>query len=95
MPIGYLHPSPPPFQSVEMEVMTHDVVVLFTDGYADQFGGEHGKKWKYKSFKEELLQGISQPMSSQGVQVENAFHAWKGEHEQLDDVCVVGVKITG
>jgi serine phosphatase RsbU (regulator of sigma subunit) len=70
-----------------------DIVYLLTDGYSDQFGGPKGKKFKYKQFSETLYQIAALPLSLQKEKLELAFHSWKGEHEQVDDVCVIGVKL--
>lgn len=91
-PIGkYVHRTP--FSTHHLQLMTNDQVYLFTDGYADQFGGDRGKKFKYKPFKE-LLLGLS--ASSSAVQLQglrDAFDAWKGDHDQVDDVCLVSVRV--
>ena len=74
-----------------------DVVYLYTDGYIDQFGGpsaaEGGKKFKSKPFKELLSTLYHLPVSEQYKMLEQRFDEWKGEMEQVDDVCVFGVKI--
>jgi serine phosphatase RsbU (regulator of sigma subunit) len=70
-----------------------DQIVLFSDGYADQFGGSTGKKLKYKPFRELLQSVISNKMDQQGAELEIAFEKWKLNYEQVDDVCVASVKI--
>ncbi len=70
-----------------------DVVYTFTDGYADQFGGEKNKKFNYKRFEELLLSVSDKPMEEQKKAIEMAFNNWKGTTEQTDDVLVIGVKI--
>jgi serine phosphatase RsbU (regulator of sigma subunit) len=64
---------------------------LFTDGFPDQFGGPYGKKFKYKPFENLLLSISSKPVTTQFNLTEQAFNNWKGEHEQVDDVCVIGI----
>jgi ribosomal protein L9 len=69
------------------------MIYIFSDGYADQFGGPKGKKLKYKPFKELLIKNSKASMEEQEKQLDNLFENWKGELEQLDDVCVIGVRI--
>jgi hypothetical protein len=66
---------------------------LFTDGYADQFGGEKGKKFKYKPFQDILIQNSSQPMETQKNKLDTVIELWKGDLEQNDDICIIGVRI--
>ena len=76
-------------------VQTCALPICFTDGYADQFGGKSGKKLKYKPLKELLLKVQQKNILDQGDVLNEHFTLWKGEHEQIDDVCIVGVKISG
>jgi len=66
---------------------------LFTDGYADQFGGEKGKKFMKKRFKELLIKNIELSIMTQKEELDLNFENWRGDLEQLDDVCVIGVRI--
>lgn len=70
-----------------------DTLYLYTDGYADQFGGPKGKKFKYKPLNELLLQNNSQPLHEQKNNLKLNFENWKGNLEQVDDVCIIGIKI--
>lgn len=70
-----------------------DCFFLFTDGYADQFGGPDGKKLKYKKFKEIIHSKTEGTMYQQKQNLEEALILWKGLHEQIDDICVIGLKI--
>ncbi|HRN40977.1 MAG TPA: SpoIIE family protein phosphatase, partial [Vicingus sp.] len=70
-----------------------DIVYSFTDGFADQFGGEKGKKFKYKPFQEILKKNALQSMEEQKKILDTVFENWKGDLEQVDDVLVIGVKI--
>ena len=70
-----------------------DRIYLFSDGYADQFGGPKGKKFKYSQFKELLVQIHEKPMEEQHKLLNHYIEAWQGDLEQLDDVCVIGVKV--
>ncbi len=69
-----------------------DALYLYTDGYADQFGGEKGKKFKYKPLNELLLSILNEPIEKQCEILKKTFDAWKGNLEQVDDVCVIGIK---
>ncbi len=66
---------------------------LFTDGYADQFGGEDGKKFKYKQLQELLLTNRTEPMEIQKQKLNDVFDNWKGRLEQVDDVCIIGMRV--
>ncbi|MBA2612520.1 MAG: tetratricopeptide repeat protein [Bacteroidetes bacterium] len=70
-----------------------DTLFLYTDGYADQFGGPKGKKYKYKKLNEMLLSICKEDMSKQKLLLEEDFFSWKGNLEQVDDVCIIGIKI--
>lgn len=82
-----------PFSTHSMVLEPKTTIYLFTDGYADQFGGENGKKFKYKQFKESILAIHDRPMEEQKEHLETTFESWKGELEQVDDVCVIGIRI--
>ena len=69
------------------------LLYLYTDGFADQFGGTKGKKFKYKQLNEKLLAISSQPMSEQKIILEKTFDDWKGSLEQVDDVLVIGIMV--
>lgn len=82
-----------PYNSHKIELEKGDTIYIFTDGYPDQFGGVKGKKLKYKPFKE-LLLSVSQKSADQQHQlIDEAFENWKGNLDQVDDVCVIGVRI--
>ena len=75
------------------QLQKNDLIYAFTDGYADQFGGPKGKKFKYKQL-EELILANSEKLMSQQIQVlDTSFENWKGNLEQVDDVCVVGLRV--
>lgn len=69
------------------------LVMINTDGYADQFGGPKGKKFKYRQLNELLLKISTLPMSEQKEVLEKEFLNWKGDLEQLDDICLIGIKV--
>ena len=70
-----------------------DTLYIFTDGYADQFGGVNNKKFMYKSFKELLLRIQDKNMQQQEEILENTINDWRGGMEQIDDVLVIGVRL--
>lgn len=91
-PIGK-YDNPKPYTTHTIELNEGDSFYIFSDGYADQFGGEKGKKFKAANFKNLLLSIQSEPMERQRIIIDEAFEKWKGEIEQLDDVCVIGVRM--
>jgi serine phosphatase RsbU (regulator of sigma subunit) len=92
-PIGYYGDAMKPFTENVVELQKGDCIYTFTDGYADQFGGPKGKKYKYKQF-EELLKSIWQkPMREQHQILNDSVENWRGDLEQNDDICVIGVRI--
>ena len=92
-PIGK-HFKQEPFTNHKIEVFKDDRLYLFTDGFADQFGGNKGKKMMYKPFKEFLLSIQHKGMDEQKLELHEYFNGWKGDLEQVDDVCVIGINIT-
>ncbi len=83
-----------PFTEKRISIRKGDCLYLFTDGYVDQFGGEKGKKYMRRRFKKMLLGIQSEPMEKQYTLIKDSFNNWKGIHDQIDDVCVMGLKIT-
>lgn len=84
---------PQPFTTHHIPYVEETIFYLFTDGYADQFGGEKGKKFKYKPFQELLIANYTKPLKEQCKIISHEFDNWKGKLEQVDDVCVIGIKI--
>lgn len=82
-----------PFTNHEFDLEKGDVIYTFSDGYPDQFGGPKGKKFMYKPFRNLLLDIHQKPMSDQHQILHKAFEDWRGNLEQIDDVCVIGVRI--
>jgi serine phosphatase RsbU (regulator of sigma subunit) len=91
-PIGY-HPESHPFSNHEIQLQKGDSIYVFSDGYADQFGGEKGKKFKYKQLETLLVTNNNLPMIQQKKLYKQTFVHWKGQQEQVDDVCILGVRI--
>jgi len=82
-----------PFNVNSIQLKEPVNLYLFTDGFADQFGGPKGKKFKYKQMRDIILTIASQPMKNQKNILNEAFEEWKGNLEQVDDVCIVGLRI--
>jgi len=94
MPIGiYIQGIDKKFTTKYLQLDQGDMLYVFSDGFADQFGGPKGKKFKYKPFKQLLLQNAEKPMHEQKQIIEKTFINWKNENEQIDDVTIVGIKI--
>lgn len=86
--------NPLPFTTHTIPLVKGDSFYLFTDGFADQFGGAQGKKFKYTQLKEIILKNSSLAPEEQKAQLEALFLDWIGSLEQIDDVCLIGVKIS-
>jgi serine phosphatase RsbU (regulator of sigma subunit) len=78
----------------EFNLVKGDIVYLFSDGYADQFGGENNKKLTYKRFRELMVAAFHLPMAEQKSFLEKAFDDWCANTDQIDDVTVMGIRIT-
>ncbi|MCB0402372.1 MAG: tetratricopeptide repeat protein [Flavobacteriales bacterium] len=91
-PIGK-HLDPQPYTTHAMEVFPGDTIYIFTDGFVDQFGGPSGKKFKHEPFRKLLLEVVSRPMDQQKKMLDQAFEDWRGDLDQVDDVCVIGVRL--
>lgn len=93
MPVGVHGEDMKPFTLHTIDLKKGDIVYLFTDGYADQFGGDKGKKFKYKQLQDKLMEIHKLPMDDQKSILDNTFEKWRGNLEQVDDVCVIGIRI--
>lgn len=82
-----------PFQNHAIILEKGDCIYLFSDGYADQFGGRENKKMGYKRFRDVLAQYKNRDVLHQKTGLEEFFNQWKGNEEQVDDVCIVGLQI--
>ena len=76
------------------QLKTGDMLYLFTDGYADQFGGKSGKKFKYKQLQQMLCENSGLPVNEQHKLFDRTFEEWKGQLEQIDDILMIGIKIS-
>jgi len=81
------------FNTHEFNYKQGDILYMFSDGYADQFGGEKAKKFKYKPFKNLILKNAHKSLSEQKNCLDETFNNWKGNLEQIDDVVVIGLKL--
>ncbi|CAN5438584.1 hypothetical protein BH09BAC5_BH09BAC5_21820 [soil metagenome] len=93
MPIGIHAGEMKDFTLHKEDLIEGDIVYLLTDGFADQFGGPKGKKFKYNQLKEMLITLAGKKMDEQKSAMENIFESWKGKLEQVDDVLLIGIKI--
>lgn len=91
-PIGKSHTTEP-FTEVRLKLLKGDRIVLFSDGYADQIGGDRSKKLKKGALLEFILRSAELPLFDQAGFMRNQFDQWKGNHEQVDDVCMLFVEI--
>ncbi len=82
-----------PFTNETFALQKGDAIYLFTDGFADQFGGPKGKKFMYKRFRETLIAVQEHTMDDQKKMIYQTLLDWKGELEQVDDVLVIGIKV--
>jgi serine phosphatase RsbU (regulator of sigma subunit) len=82
-----------PFTNHSIELKKGDLVYIFTDGFADQFGGPKGKKFKYKTLQNLLLNMADKPLDEQCSTLDLCFEEWRGVLEQVDDVCVIGIRL--
>lgn len=92
-PIGYAADKHNDFTLQESTLSAGDIIFQFTDGFADQFGGTKGKKFKYNPFQQTLLSIQQYPIKEQGDALKAIFADWKGNLQQVDDVLVSGIKV--
>jgi serine phosphatase RsbU (regulator of sigma subunit)/HAMP domain-containing protein len=81
------------YSNTEIDLQKGDVVYIFSDGYADQFGGSKGKKFLYSNFRDLLIEIHQKPIEEQKTLLNQRIEEWKGNYEQVDDILVFGVKI--
>jgi ligand-binding sensor domain-containing protein/serine phosphatase RsbU (regulator of sigma subunit) len=81
------------FKNHLIPIQKGDIIYIFSDGFADQFGGPDGKKYKYRRFRHLLLNLHQLPMEKQHEILENNVLEWRGEQDQVDDILVIGIKI--
>lgn len=92
-PIGKFMGDEKPYNIHDIQLQKDDLIYLFSDGYADQFGGEKDKKFSYKRFRELILKNNKLSMDVQKNILSNELENWMQNTEQIDDVCVLGLKV--
>lgn len=90
---GYQDENGKTFVKHTVQLLKGDCIYMFTDGYADQFGGKEGKKFMTKRLKELLISNYSNSIAEQEQSLTESIIAWKGLEEQVDDICVIGIRI--
>ncbi len=92
-PIGIYTGEARSYNTHSVQLQPNDLVYVFTDGFADQFGGEKGKKFKYKKLKELLLANWKEPLQKQQELLINTYESWRGSLEQVDDILIMGIRV--
>lgn len=93
MPVGQFADEISPFSSQTIKIQKGDMIYSFSDGYCDQFGGPNGKKFRQANLKKLLFTIFDKTALEQKEVLENTFYQWKKNNEQVDDVCLIGIKI--
>lgn len=92
MPIGINATEEKSFVNNMIQLENNDSIYIFTDGYADQFGGPEGKKLKYRQFRQMLMNLQKASVKTQKERLWSEFLEWKGQHDQVDDVLIIGYR---
>jgi serine phosphatase RsbU (regulator of sigma subunit) len=87
-----IHYKMTPFTLHEIDIKKGDAFYIFTDGYADQFGGPNEKKFMSVQLKEKLMSMNGMPMLRQGEVLDQTFENWSGDNPQVDDVTMIGIR---
>jgi serine phosphatase RsbU (regulator of sigma subunit)/Tfp pilus assembly protein PilF len=93
MPVGKHDRDTESFTLHSVQLQKGDVIYALTDGFPDQFGGPKGKKYMIKNLKNKFLQIAHMPMAKQEENLSEEFANWMAENEQIDDVCIIGVRV--
>lgn len=93
MPIGIHLAEKTSFTNHEINFLPGDCIYIFTDGFIDQFGGDEGRKFKIKAFKELLKSVQNLSINDQYKAIERKFYEWKGNYEQIDDILIIGIRL--
>lgn len=92
-PIGNAQQDRDKFTNNDVSLQKGDMCYIFTDGYADQFGGDKGKKFMVKKFHKLLIKNSSLSVAEQEKNLDEAIENWRGDHEQVDDILVIGIRV--
>jgi len=93
MPVGMYEEVQKDFTLHAISIQKGDSIYMLTDGYADQFGGDKGKKFKYKHLKDVLLANAHKTMEEQKKMLSDTINTWKGNLEQVDDILIIGIRV--
>ena len=93
MPVAIFDDKDSGFKSNNINIEDGDLFYMFSDGYADQFGGPSRRKYRYDALKRLLLSIHKMPLKIQQQELEKEFISWKGNNPQIDDVLIVGLKV--
>ena len=93
LPIGSREHINSTYDTHTIQLKEDDTIYLFSDGYVDQFGGEDNKKFMYSRFRELLLKIYHLSPQQQAESLQTALLNWRGEHEQIDDILVMGIRV--
>ncbi len=94
MPIGIYNEEEVSFTNKEIQIQDNDVFYLFTDGYVDQIGGPNKKTFKSRNFKKLLKDIYQRPLKEQKAILEKEHKTWRSDMEQIDDIMIMGVKLS-
>jgi serine phosphatase RsbU (regulator of sigma subunit) len=91
--IGGFEPGTKKYTNHKLKLQKNDCLYIFSDGYADQFGGIKGKKFMYRQFRNLILSIVNKPMDEQKKYLDEAIEKWRGRYEQVDDMLIIGVRV--
>ena len=93
IPLGIYYELQHKYNNHVINYQPGDLIYIFSDGFIDQFGGKTGEKFKYRRFRQMLLEISKYPCLSQEEKISKYFNQWKKDYEQVDDVLVIGIKL--